>query len=496
MTSFIQNDHVSEGDNLQHVGLGRPKKPKNYKSTTIIVTDGEEVEHKPLSTEDLYNSGRLDQSRVEKRFANLNEKDNEVKHMRNKPVAGIALPGMTLGQVKLRSLKSENSRPSNEEKDESSEPVANGKDGIFSQVKLKAVTPTTTEDTVKLIPPQNSLENSQNSDYENQDGNNIRPGLLKDNSFMQDEMKKRKQRRQPCLPTNEASQQNQELPSFEKQRSNQNNSVPKIKTFPSVSPRKRSIETSPSNCFDETPFMRKPVPGKISQTENPIDQMAPTENNRQTTHFRKLDSSSLSTNNSEPTGSSHHNDKRMNNFTGGTETQSTTIGRKSFSENEPGANVQIRRSSVPEKEEQNISYFSKIQESRSSKIENEIHHLDRQRKSNQVDSLSKSCKGSDISVPRSESKKEIERANRKSHSSALSTTSEHSEAPTSASSEGHSEAISGKHIYKKSGNASSPRKLSSSSSASGCSLRDKSESKKDSSNSDSTSAKQKYTSTK
>lgn len=49
-------------------------------------------------------------------FLFSNENDNEVKHMRNKPVAGFALPGMTLGQVKLRSLKSEDSRPSNKEK--------------------------------------------------------------------------------------------------------------------------------------------------------------------------------------------------------------------------------------------------------------------------------------------------------------------------------------------------------------------------------------------
>lgn len=305
------------------------------------------------------------------------------------------------------------------------------------------------------------------------------------------------------LPTNEASQQNQEsvLPSYERQRSNQNNSVPKLKTSPSVTLRKRSVETSPSNGFNEASFMGKPVPGKISQIETPIDQIEPTENYRITTHFRKLSSSSSSTNNSNSTRSSPHKDKRLSNFTEGTEThfrdfsrKSTTIERKSFSENEPGTNVQLRRSKVPEKEEQKISYSSSIRKSRSL-IVSEIHHLDPPKKSDQVDSSSKSCKESDISVPRSESKKEIERASRKSYSSALSTTSGYSKTSTSsksaASSKSHSEAISGKHIYKKSGNASSPRKLSSSSGASGCSLRDKSESEKDSSKSDSSSAKQK-----
>ncbi|KAM3179291.1 hypothetical protein ACTXT7_000865 [Hymenolepis weldensis] len=515
MTSFPQNDHASKGDNLQHVGLGRPKKPKNYKSTTIIVTDGEEVEHKPVSTEDLYVKPN-EYSNLENVLSN--EKDNEVKHMRNKPMAGFALPGMTLGQVKLRSLKSEDSRPSNEEKDKSPEPVTNGKDGIFSQIKLKAVTPTTMEDTVKLIPPGNSPENPQNrpqtelteyiftcgtekSDNENQDGNNIRPGLLKNNPFMQVEMKRREQRRQSSIPANEASQQNQEskLPSYERQRSNQNNFVPKLKTSPSVTLKKRSVETSLSNDFGETSFMEKPVPGKISQIEIPIDQITPTKNNRTITHFRKLSSSSSSTNNSDSSGSSHHKDKGMSNFTEGTEThfrdfsrKSTNIERKSSSENESGTNVQIRQSKIPENEEHNISYSSDTRKSRSSKVVSVIH-LDPPRKSDQVGLSWESYRELDRSVPRSESKKELERARRKSHSSTLSTTSEHSKTSISskstASSKAHLEAISGKHIYKKSGNASSPRKLSSSSGASRSSLRDKSASKKDSSKSDSPSAK-------
>ncbi len=39
---------------MRHLGMGRPKRNKAHRSTTIILGDGEGLPHGPVTTEDLY----------------------------------------------------------------------------------------------------------------------------------------------------------------------------------------------------------------------------------------------------------------------------------------------------------------------------------------------------------------------------------------------------------------------------------------------------------
>nr|CDS32691.1 hypothetical protein HmN_000452600 [Hymenolepis microstoma] len=489
--SSTQNDHIETGDNLEHVGLSRPRKPKNHKPTTIIPVDGEKIEHKPVSTEDLYMKP--------KEFPTLEdtlskENVNEVKPMKNKPVGGIALTGMALGQVKLRSLKSDDSRTLNEEKDGSLEPVINGKDNPLSQIKLKPISPTTTEDTVNSIPLENSLDESHSS--ENESGDFIRPGLLKNNPFIQLEMKRREEKRR--LLQNEPSRQNLkvELPYYERQNSNQENSLLKPKAPSPVTLKKRSVETPPFNSSELTSFTEPPPQRKISKVETSIGETPPAENSKLTTQLRKSDSSSSSTDSSDSTDSSQNEDENIAKITTIQEThfrdsaqKCITTTRQISSENETGTHIQLRKNKILDHEKRKSAHSSNARKSDSSKISSVPSYHDSSRKSNQMVSWLESSNESSKLVPRSESKKEIEGANRKSHSPTIPTTPSSSTSTTS--SKAQSEASSGKRLYQKSGIASSPRKVSSSSSASGISLRDKCESEKESDHANSSSAKPK-----
>lgn len=411
-------------------------------------------------------------------------------------MGGIALTGMALGQVKLRSFKSNDSRTLNDEKDGSLEPVTNEKDNRLSQIKLKPISPTTTEDTVSQILPKNSLDESHSS--ENENGDFIRPGLLKNNPFIQLEMKRREERRRTRLLENEPSQQNLKvkLPYYEGQSSNQENSLLKPKAPSPVTLKKRSVETPPVNSSELTSFMEPPALRKISKVETSIGQTPPAEKLRLTTQLRKSSSYSSFTDSSDSAGSPQNSHKKIAKTTTIQEThfrdsaqKCITTTRKSSSENETGTHVQTRQNKMVDHENLKSTHSSNSRKSDSLKIVSGPIYHDSSRKSGQTVSWLESSNESTKSVPRSESKKEIEGANRKSHSPTIPTTPTSSTGTTS--SKAQSEASSGKRLYQKSGNASSPRKVSSSSSASGSSLRDKSKSKQEQDNSNSSSVQPK-----
>ncbi|KAM7542747.1 hypothetical protein Aperf_G00000004914 [Anoplocephala perfoliata] len=250
-------DKNKSSNSLQHVGLQRPRRPKNHQATTIIHKEGEKIEHEPLTTDDLF-ATPAEYLKVESDSSD--EKKYASKPMRNMTMTGFALPGLGQEPIKLRSYKSEGSPNDSMNFSKLGEPVINGKENHLTHFKLKPVSSRPLDDKKKQDLAGDSLEEQRNNGKDEQGCDNENLGALKNNPFLLADRAKRGSNGNALGPSKTASSlaNNKEenlqqksksmVPTWERQSSNQEKSEANVKTSPPTFSKMQPVD----GCLDQS----------------------------------------------------------------------------------------------------------------------------------------------------------------------------------------------------------------------------------------------------